>query len=121
MNSGYGYQQKSSCSYENNGRVLGVAVNDETAKRAKVAPMTGNPVPGGANTSLTATVPNTGVYTAYKAGARHYRLIVPPCVLEENAVFWLRDGSKRYSIALENKAFVEGKLYPITLKLTNEE
>lgn len=116
INSGYGYQQKSSCSYENNGKVLGVAVNDEVAKRAKVAPMTGNPVPGGANSSTVTVVPNTGVYTAYMVAARHYRLIVPPCVLTENAVFWLRDGSKRYSIALENKTFVEGKLYPVTLK-----
>lgn len=118
VNSGYGYQQKSSCSYENNGKVLGVAVNDEVAKRAKIAPMTGNPVPGGANSQTVAAVANTGVYTAYMVGARHYRLIVPPCVLTENAVFWLRDGSKRYSIALENKAFKEGQLYPVTLKLT---
>lgn len=116
VNSGYGYQQKSSCSYENNGKVLGVAVNDETAKRAKIAPMTGNPVPGGANSQTVAAVPNTGVYTAYMVGAKHYRIIVPPCELSENAVFWLRDGSKRYSIALKNKKFVEGKLYPVTLK-----
>lgn len=116
-NSGYGYQQKSSCSYENNGKVLGIAVNDEVvAKRAKIAPMTGNPVPGGANSQTVAAVPNTGVYTAYMVGARRYRLIVPPCVLSENAVFWLRDGSKRYSVALKTKAFVEGKLYPVTLK-----
>lgn len=118
INSGYGYQQKSSCSYENNGRVLGVAVNDEIAKRAKVAPMTGNPVPGGANSQTVAVVPNTGVYTAYMVSARHYRLIVPPCVLTDEAVFWLRDGSKRYSIALDNKIFEEGKFYPVTLKLT---
>lgn len=119
INSGYGYQQKSSCSYANNGKVLGVAVNDEAAKRAKVAPMTGNPVPGGQysnNYTRLDFVPNTGVYTAYMVGAKHYRLIVPPCVLSEKAVFWLRDGSKRYSVALENKTFEEGKLYPVTLK-----
>ncbi len=117
VNSGYGYQQKSSCSYENNGKVLGVAVNDEAAKRAKIAPMSGNPVPGGANSQTVVAVRNEGVYTAYMVGAKHYRLIVPPCVLTENAVFWLRDGSKRYSIALETKKFDEGKLYPVTLKL----
>lgn len=122
INSGYGYQQKSSCSYKNNGKVLGVAVNDEAAKRAKVAPMTGNPEPGGQYsgnyTPRLDFVPNTGVYTAHMVSAKHYRIIVPPCVLTENAVFWLRDGSKRYSIALENKTFVEGKLYPINLKPT---
>lgn len=115
INSGYGYRQKSSCSYENNGRVLGVAVNDETAMRAKVAPMSGNPTPGGDNTSLAAAVPNTGVYTAHKIADRHFRLIVPPCVLTENAVFWLRNGNRRYSIALENTTFEEGKLYPVSL------
>lgn len=117
INSGYGYRQKSSCSYENNGRVLGIAVNDEAAWRAKVAPMTGNPVPGGEISSTVATVLNTGTYTAYKQDTKHYRLIVPPCVLSDNATFWLRDGSRRFKVVLQNKTFVEGKLYPVTLKV----
>lgn len=75
INSGYGYRQKSSCSYENNGKVLGIAVNDETARRAKVAPMTGNPAEpggdyscgtGGNHYAALSAVPNTGTYTAYK-------------------------------------------------------
>lgn len=118
INSGYGYRQKSSCSYENNGKVLGIAVNDETAKRAKVAPMTGNPVPGGEISSTVATVLNTGTYTAYKQGMKHYRLIVPPCVLSENATFWLRDGSRRFKVTLANMTFEEGKLYPVKLKIS---
>lgn len=118
INSGYGYRQKSSCSYENNGRVLGIAVNDEAAKRAEVAPMTGNPVPGGANTSITTAVSNTGTYTAHKVALKHYRLIVPPCVLESNATFWLRDGSRRYKVSLGRKQFEEGKLYPVVLTIT---
>lgn len=118
INSGYGYRQKSSCSYENNGKVLGVAVNDEIAMRAKIAPMTGNPVPGGEYSSTVATVPNTGTYTAFKKELRHYRLIVPPCVLTTKATFWLRDGSRRFKVQLENMTFVEGKLYPVTLKIT---
>ena len=119
VNSGYGYQQKSSCSYKNNGKVLGIAVNDESAYRAKVARMSGNPEnPGGANSSLmTSCVDNTGIYTAYKQGLKHYRLIVPPCTLSENAVFWLRDGSRRFSVKLDRLMFEEGKLYPVTLKL----
>lgn len=123
-NSQYGYQQKSSCSYANNGKVLGIAVNDEKAKRAKVAPLTGLPAPGGANSNYTPLAPvrNTATYTAYKEATKHYRLIVPPCNLDpnseggKNAVFWLIDGTRRFSIPLEFTTFEEGKLYPITLK-----
>lgn len=117
INSRYGYQQKSSCSYDNNGRVLGVAVNDESAGRAKVAPMSGNPAPAGSNSAVAAPVPNTGVYTAFNVSPNHFRIIVPPCVLTANAVFWLRDGSRRYNVTLQNTTFEEGKLYPVTLKL----
>lgn len=129
INSGYGYRQKSSCSYENNGKVLGIAVNDEDAKRAKVAPMTGNPSEpggdyscgtGGNHYAALSTVPNTGIYTAFKLDEKHYRLIVPPCDLQEkNAKFWLRDGSRRFSVTLQNKKFEEGKLYPVELIIEN--
>lgn len=126
INSGYGYQQKSSCSYENNGRVLGIAVNDEAAHRAKVWRMSGNPAsPGGGHSAVMAsTVPNTATYTAFRQEAKHYRLIVPPCNLDPNsegskhAVFWLRDGTRRFQISLDRTLFEEGKLYPVTLKLT---
>lgn len=117
INSKYGYQEKSSCSYENNGKVLGIAVNDEAAKRAKVARMTGNPEPGGVNSATVTMVSNTGTYTAYKQATKHYRLIVPPCVLDTNATFWLRDGSKRYKVPLERTSFVEGELYPVALEI----
>lgn len=120
INSGYGYRQKSSCSRENNGKVLGIAVNDESAKRAKVAPLSGSPVPGGNNSQTDAEVPNTGIYTAYKEATKHYRIIVPPCVLPQKAVFWVRDGSKRYSVTLNQQTFVEGYLYNITLKLSQK-
>lgn len=129
-NHGYGYKQKSSCSYANNGKVLGVAVNDETARRAKVAPLTGSPIPGGGDSNYERLpfVPNTATYTAYKLEAKHYRLIVPPFVLaaddasdeakeEAKAVFWLRDGSRRFNVALDQLSFAEGVLYNIKLKL----
>lgn len=133
INSGYGYRQKSSCSYKNNGRVLGIAVNDEAAGRAKVWPMTGNPTPpGGANSEVFSSgtpVPNTATYTAYKEATKHYRLIVPPCNLDpelpadtestKHAVFWLRDGTRRFKIELPQLKFEEEKLYAITLKPSN--
>lgn len=117
INSGYGYRQKSSCKFENNGKVLGISVNDDTAKRAKVAPMTGNPVPGGANSSTLSAVPNTGTYIAYQVDSKHYRMIVPPCVLTTNAQIWIRDGERRYKMQLDRKVFHEGELYPVKVKL----
>lgn len=122
-NSNFGYRQKSSCSFGNNGKVLGIGVNVDEETRAKVAPMTGNPVPGGAYTSLASPVPNTGTYIAYKVDNTHYRLIVPPCVLKDsegnlkNAQIWIRDGERRYKMPLGRTAFHEGELYTVTVKL----
>lgn len=118
-NSGYGYWQKASCSYENNGKVLGIAVNDESLRRARIMQMTGNPTPvGGDNSSvITGKVSNTATYTAFKQGLKRYRLIVPPCTLEHKAAFWLKDGSRRFMVKLERLNFEEGNLYPVTLKL----
>ena len=110
INSGFGYQQKTQCSKGNNGKVLGVAVIDDTAREAKVYPMSGNP----ANTNP--VIPNTGVYKAhYDSGV--YYLIVPPCTLASNAVFWIRDGEKRYSYQLQTLTFEQGKLYPVNITL----
>ncbi|MGN1255498.1 MAG: fimbrillin family protein [Prevotella sp.] len=114
INSPYGYMQKCACSYDNNGKVLGIAVIDDANQKAAITPMTGNP----GSSSATATVPNTGVYAAYhKAGTRQFRLIVPPCVLDANPVFWLRNGQQRYKAECTQKTFEQGLLYPITLKL----
>lgn len=117
INSSFGYCQKASCSFGNNGKVLGIGVNDDIANRAKVAPMTGNPVPGGANSSVLSAVPNTGTYTAYKVDNTHFRMIVPPCVLTEHAQIWVRDGERRYKMQLERQTFIEGELYPVKVKL----
>lgn len=128
-NSGYGYRQKSSCAKEYNGKVLGIAVNDEAAYRAKVAPLSGLTQDPGGDYSCGAganhytalpVVPNTGTYTAYTLALKHYRIIVPPCTLSQKAVFWLRDGSRRFTIPLERLSFAEGKLYNVTLKLGTE-
>lgn len=119
INSSYGYRQKSSCSYENNGRVIGIAVNDESLRRARIMQMTGNPSPvGGSNSSVVAEkIENTATYTAYKQAHKRYRLIVPPCTLQTKATCWLRDGSRRFRVTLDRMLFEEGKLYPVKLKL----
>lgn len=128
VNSNYGYRQKSSCSKENNGKVIGVAVIDEAAARAKTYSLTGNPMPAGGSYNTNGksngiaawgTMPNTGIYTAHPLGDGKFRLIVPPCVLEQEAVFWLRDGENRYSATLVRKEFKEGELYPVNLTFTS--
>lgn len=107
----FSYKQKASCSYENNGKVLGIEVIDEVNKRSSIASMTGNPTPGGANSEVYDTVANTATYTCYKTATKHFLLYVPPCHLSENAVFWVRDGERRYSAKLEQTTFEEGVCY----------
>ncbi len=113
VNTKYGYQDKCSCDYENNGKVLGVAVVEDSEAKSLVYPMTGSPAD--TNTQST-TIDNEGVYTAYHSGDDYY-LIVPPCTLTEKATFMIRDGEKRYSYALTHLTFEQGKLYPVTINL----
>lgn len=130
----YSYRQKASCNYGNNGKVLGIEVIDDDAKRSKIWPMTGNPSdPGGTNSSVfnpnktgpDTPVPNTGTYTAYHdpANAKHFLLYVPVCNLdpentgENNAMFWIREGSSRYSAKLDLTNFEAGHCYSFKLTL----
>lgn len=111
-NSSYSYRDKSTCAYEDNGKVLGVGVNDDNSYTAYTRPMTGNP-----NPDSRATVPNDGIYTAYNAGSHTYRLIVPPCTLEAAPRMVLRSGTKRYTASLSHMNFEEGKLYNVTFNI----
>ena len=105
----YSYKEKCKCSYENNGKVLGVALINDALAKAIVYPMTGNP-----NPNSRTTIPNTATYTAHRDGGFYY-LIVPPCTLSEEAVFWVYDGENRYSYPLNRATFEQGKLYPVTI------
>lgn len=130
----FNYKTKCSCSYENNGKVIGIEYIDENAKSSRVYALTGNPYPaGGASNSVGyGMVSNTGTYRAYQdpTNKKHYMLYIPPCDLgfvpqpvdpedpegtktqsEKRAVIWLRDGTKRYSVALDQLKFEEGVLY----------
>lgn len=122
INSGsYNYKNKNSCSFDYNGRVIGIGVNVESAGRSYAYPMTGNPNPAYTKTfSGSEIIANTGTYTAYKVDNTHYRLIVPPCTLEKKAEIWVRDGERRYMMKLERKEFHEGELYPVKVTLPNE-
>lgn len=128
----FSYRQKASCSYENNGKVLGIEVIDDDAKRSKVWPMSGNPSdPGGTNSLVfgSTPVPNNGVYTAYHdpENAKRFILYVPACDLDpnteggKNAVFWLREGTARYSVVLDRTKFEEGVCYKIALVLGDSD
>ena len=81
----YSYREKASCSYENNGRVLGIEVLEETLTgRSSIATLTGGPAnPGGANSRVVGTVSNTATYTAYADPDQrlHYllRAAMRPC------------------------------------------
>lgn len=140
----YNYRTKCSCSYENNGKVIGIEVIDETNKKSIVNALTGNPYPAGgeSNRGPYAKVPNTGTYRAYQdpGNTKHYMLYIPPCNLdpdfvpshedpedenspmtksEKRAVIWLRDGTKRYSVALDQLSFEEGKCYKQKITIAN--
>ena len=99
----YGYLNKHSCTVDENGMTLGVAVisdNDKNATRKAFK-----------------DIDQTSTYTAYNTDNKIYRLIVPPCTLTKNATFWLRDGGKRYTATLSQHEFVAGKLYNLTINI----
>ena len=101
--------------------MLGIEVLDEAYTRSSIARMTGNPTaPGGKNSQVYGgEVANNATYTAYRVEPKHYLLYVPPCVLTKKAVFWVRDGERRYSAKLSTTQFEEGKCYPVEVKLKN--
>lgn len=122
--SAYGYYSKSSCDKQYNGKIIGVAQIDEVAKRVKVRLLPGASAPGGVRNSssqLGPAITTDGTYTAYKYSEKHYRLMVPPCSLSQNAIFWLRDGSRRYSIPLTQTTFEPGTMYSIKLIFASNE
>ena len=98
----YGYKSKHNCTADKNGTVLGVAVIDDSHSKAY--------------TTAISSIDQNGTYTACKDGSKTFRLIVPPCT-PSNAIFWLRDGEKRYSMQLPQTTFESGKLYKITMNI----
>lgn len=99
----YGYKAKHNCNVNMNGKVIGIAVVDDSQAKAVTEPINDRE--------------QTATYTAYNAGSKTYRLIVPPCILNKNATIWLRDGEKRYSMTLSQQSFEQGHLYKITMKI----
>ena len=99
----YGYKNKHTCTKEQNGRVIGVAVVNDALRKSE--------------TKSLGEIGQTATYTAYNAGNKTYRLIVPPCTLDAGATFWIRDGEMRYSMQLSQTLFEQGKLYRIVMQV----
>lgn len=99
----YGYKSKHSCTREQNGTILGIAVVNDSQHKTVVKSF--NEISQGTT------------YTAYNAGSKTYRLIIPPCTLSQNATFWVRDGETRYSMEMDQTVFEPGKLYRITMQI----
>lgn len=99
----YGYRSKHSCTKEQNGRVIGVAVVDDAQRKTLVKPLD--------------EIGQDATYTALGVGGKRYRLIVPPCELAGKATLWLREGERRYRMQLDQTEFEPGRLYKITMQI----
>ena len=99
----FGYKGKHRCTPAESGKVIGVA--EVTANGASCVPISSR---------------ETTTYTALRVGNK-FRLIVPPSTLNQSATIWLRDGAKRYSMALSQTTFEAGKLYNVTFNIKKDE
>lgn len=113
-NSRFNYKEKANCTIDKNGTVLGIEVLDDDLN---VGGSTGH-----SRVVSIDSLPQDAVYTAYHDHSpseekKHFLLIVPPCTLNENAVFWLRDGSRRYKATLDQTEFEEGVSYTVEIVL----
>lgn len=112
----YGDYYRTKCEYGENGKVLGIAVIDDTNAKHLVQK---------AFTEL----PQTGVYTALKGSssitgttAGYFYLIIPPYTVPTDVVptLWLRNGVKRWSAVLPltnlaNRTFESGYMYSVKM------
>lgn len=120
VQTGYSYNdlQRSGCDNADNGKVLGICYVDQT--QGKLLRKTFE------------TLPQTGVYTAYKVnntsdyagyqdGKAQFMLIIPPYTVPSGITptLCLRQGHNRWKAALRltnNRTFESGKRYRVTMK-----
>lgn len=99
----FGDYYRTQCSYENNGKVLGIVVSDNTQLVQKPF----------------LNLPQTGIYTGYKDGNKFYFIIPPYDATGQTPTLWLRQGEKRWSaplpLPIENNTFESGKRYNVTM------
>lgn len=121
----YGDYYRTKCNYEENGKVLGIVVPNETLGHLEQIPFTDN------------RIPQTGVYTALKGSSSitgteegYFYLIIPPYTVPDGVtpMLWLRQGEKRWSAPLTlpdssidptqiDRTFEMGKRYSVEMKV----
>lgn len=112
----YGDYYRTKCTYEENGKVLGIVVPDETKGHLEQIPFTDS------------RISQKGVYTALKGEssisgtqAGFFYLIIPPYTVPVGVTptLWLRQGEKRWSASLTlpvDRTFESGKRYSVEMK-----
>ena len=105
VNSAFGYKEKHQCDANENGKALGIGVNNSDSSA----------------TIKFDDISKTATYKAMRTdnSQKVFQLIVPPCKIT-NPVVWIRDGESRWNVALGEKTFEAGKMYNITLNLQSQ-
>ena len=103
VNSTCGYKQKHACTAAENGKVLGIGINQESTGTSYTQPISG--------------IAQTATYKALRRDGQVFQLIVPPCTLTNKAVIWVRDGEKKWSAELSQTTFEQDNMYNLTLAL----
>lgn len=110
----YGDYWRTKCTYEQNGKVLGIVVPNESEGHLVQIPFT--------------SLSQKGVYTALKGSesiagtqAGYFYLIIPPYTVPDGVTptLWLRQGEKRWSAPLTlptDRTFEVGKRYSIKMQ-----
>lgn len=111
----YGDYYRTKCTYEQNGKVLGIVVPNESEGHLEQIPFTDS------------RILQTGVYTAFKSSESipdtqetYFYLIIPPYTVpaEITPTLWLRHGEKRWSAPLTlpaDRTFESGKRYSVKM------
>ncbi len=107
----YGDWQRTSCSKEENGTVLGISKIVESSKTVEKVKIE--------------ACPQTATYTAYKGSDSKFYLIIPPYKVPAGVTptIWLRQGTKRWSAPLTlptDRTFVPSTRYTVKLTPNNE-
>ena len=105
VNSAFGYKEKHQCDANENGKALGIGVNNSDSSA----------------TIKFDDISQTATYKAMRTdnSQKVFQLIVPPCTITYPVV-WIRDGESRWKVTLGAKTFNAGYMYNITLNLQSQ-
>ena len=104
-NSTWGYRDKEIINNDaDHGKAIGIGVNNTDGK-------SGN--------KRFADISQTTTYKALRTDDGSYRMIVPPCKVN-NPVIWIRDGEHRWKSEIGETTFADGTLTNLTLTLKQQ-